>query len=193
MSRSSAACSLSLLTLPSCSYDAIAATALVRAAERARSPAILQIFPVTLRHFGPSYLRYLLDLAHSASVPISVHLDHATEASDVELAVSLAEQGIALDSIMVDASHADTPEENVAIARPYIERATACGVAVEVELGRLEGGEAGLRTITSAQLTDSSKAEWFMRESGATLLAPSVGNLHGSYKASGGPKFDLKL
>jgi hypothetical protein len=33
------------------SYDAIAAVALVRAAERAKSPAILQIFPVTMREF----------------------------------------------------------------------------------------------------------------------------------------------
>lgn len=165
----------------------------MRSAERSNSPAILQIFPITLRHFGPTYLRYLLDLAHSATVPISVHLDHATEESDVEYAVALAERGIALDSIMIDASHADTPEENVEIVKPFIQRATACGVAIEVELGRLEGGEAGLRQIDSAQLTDPSKAEWFMKESGATLLAPSVGNLHGSYKASGGPKFDLKL
>ena len=45
--------------------------------------------------------------AHSASVPISVHLDHATDADQLELAVGLAEKGIAFDSIMVDASHAD--------------------------------------------------------------------------------------
>ena len=45
--------------------------------------------------------------AHSASVPISVHLDHATDPEHLDLALSLAEQGIAFDSIMVDASHAD--------------------------------------------------------------------------------------
>lgn len=45
--------------------------------------------------------------AHNAKVPISVHLDHATDAEQLELAVGLAEQGIAFDSIMVDASHAD--------------------------------------------------------------------------------------
>lgn len=31
------------------SYDALAAIALVRAAEKAKSPAILQLFPVTMR------------------------------------------------------------------------------------------------------------------------------------------------
>ena len=49
----------------------------------------------------------LTSSAHNASVPISVHLDHATDAEQLELAVGLAEQGIKFDSIMVDASHAD--------------------------------------------------------------------------------------
>jgi fructose-bisphosphate aldolase class II len=73
----------------------------------------------------------------------------------------------------------------------HTSRATKAGVAVEVELGRLEGGEAGLRVVTDAQLTKADKAETFMRESGATLLAPSIGNLHGSYINP--PNFDLKL
>jgi fructose-bisphosphate aldolase class II len=98
-----------------------AAIGLVRAAERQRSPAILQLFPTTVKYGGGPFLRMCLDLyvslaefrillmsrAHSASVPISVHLDHATDADQLELAVGLAEKGIAFDSIMVDASHAD--------------------------------------------------------------------------------------
>lgn len=69
---------------------------------------------------GKSFLRFLLDLAHSASVPISVHLDHATTDHDIETALSLAEAGVAFDSIMVDASHADTDEENLAVVRAAI-------------------------------------------------------------------------
>lgn len=75
--------------------------------------------------------------------------------------------------------------------RGHTARATAAGVAVEVELGRLEGGEAGLRVVTDAQLTNPVKAEHFMKESGATLLAPSIGNSHGRYIKP--PNFDLKL
>ncbi|KAG6807738.1 hypothetical protein H0H92_006520 [Tricholoma furcatifolium] len=41
----------------------------------------------------------------------------------LELALTLAEQGIAFDSIMVDASHAETDEENTALALPHVERA----------------------------------------------------------------------
>lgn len=163
--------------------------------------------------------------AHSASVPISVHLDHATDAEQLELAVGLAEKGIKFDSIMVDASHADvsvlfssrrsvlpchvltvsqTDEENISIAIPWIKRCVAAGVATEVELGRLEGGEAGLRQIEGTIMTDPAKAETFMKESvfsqkgrldailtvldrtGANILAPCVGNRHGSYKPFGG-------
>ncbi|KAF9467684.1 ketose-bisphosphate aldolase [Collybia nuda] len=162
-------------------YDTQMAIGLVRAAEHARSPAILQLFPVTLAYGKGPFLQFCLDVAHNASVPIAVHLDHATDPEHLELALTLAEQGIAFDSIMVDASHADTDEENIAIARPYVERARNVGVAVEVELGRLEGGEAGLRMISDAKLTNPGKAEIFMRETGAIILAPSIGNLHGSY------------
>ena len=45
-----------------CSYDANMAIGLVRAAERARSPAILQLFPVTLEHGKGPFLRFCLDV-----------------------------------------------------------------------------------------------------------------------------------
>ncbi|KAG6896044.1 hypothetical protein C0992_010730 [Termitomyces sp. T32_za158] len=157
------------------------AIALVRAAERCRSPAILMLFPVTLAYGKGPFLRFCLDLAHQASVPIAVHLDHATDPEHIELAFSLAEQGVAFDTMMVDASHAETDEENINLARPYVERARKLGIPIEVELGRLEGGEAGLRVISDAKLTDPGKAEAFMNGTSAAILAPSIGNLHGTY------------
>ncbi|KAI5891590.1 aldolase [Schizophyllum commune H4-8] len=163
-------------------YDTNMVIALVRAAEQARSPAIIQMFPITLAYGKGPFLQFCLDAAHQASVPISVHLDHATDAEHMELALGLAEKhGIKFDSIMCDASHADTDEENIAITRPYVERAHKLGIAIEVELGRLEGGEAGLRVISDAKLTEPGKADAFMRGTGADILAPSIGNLHGSY------------
>jgi len=44
------------------SYDASSAVGLVRAAERARSPAILQLFPISLEYGGVAYLRYCVEL-----------------------------------------------------------------------------------------------------------------------------------
>jgi len=46
----------------SLSYDAQMAVGLVRAAERSRSPAILQLFPVTLAYGKGLFLRYCLEL-----------------------------------------------------------------------------------------------------------------------------------
>ncbi|KAF9074773.1 ketose-bisphosphate aldolase [Rhodocollybia butyracea] len=158
-------------------YDAQSVIALVRSAERMKSPAMIMLFPITLAYGKGPFLQFCLNAAHQASVPIAVHLDHATDPEHLELALGLAKQGIAFDSIMVDASHAETDEENISLAKPYVDRARSYGIAVEVELGRLEGGEAGLRMISDAKLTNSANADM----TGAVILAPSIGNLHGSY------------
>ncbi|KAI9329893.1 aldolase [Zopfochytrium polystomum] len=154
-------------------------------------PAIIQLFPVTLKYGGGPFLRFCLDAARAASVPISVHLDHATTDEDVDFALTLAEQGIAFDSIMVDASHADTDEENIALTKVHVARATAAGVVVEAELGRLEGGEAGLRVVTDAQLTNPEGALTFLESTGTKILSPSVGNLHGIYLKPPGTLRDM--
>jgi fructose-bisphosphate aldolase class II len=74
---------------------------------------MILIFPATLAYGGKPFLKFLLDLAHSASVPIAVHLDHATTEQDIDMALTFAEQGAPFDSIMIDASHAETDEENM--------------------------------------------------------------------------------
>lgn len=49
------------------SYDANMAIGLVRAAERARSPAVLQLFPVTLEYGKGPFLRFCLDVFVSSA------------------------------------------------------------------------------------------------------------------------------
>lgn len=168
---------------------------------------MILLFPSTLRQFGLPFLKFILDAARSSTMPIAVHLDHATTAGDIDLVLTWAEtstqtqtQGsgkkdreACFDSIMIDASHAPTDSENLSLVIPHIRRATACQIPVEVELGRLEGGEAGLRVIEQGaqQLTDPKRAERFMKESGAVVLAPSIGNLHGKYLRE--PDFRLDM
>ncbi|PPQ82795.1 hypothetical protein CVT25_009284 [Psilocybe cyanescens] len=159
-------------------YDTQMAVGLVRAAERAQSPAILQFFP-------PPFMY------GKASVPISVHLDHATDPEQVQFALDLAEKGIPLDSIMLDGSRAETDEENIALTKPYVELFHKCGVAVEVELGRVEGGEQGLRGVSNARPTDPKKVRAFLEGTGADIIAPSIGNLHGLYIKS--PSFNQQI
>ncbi|PWN54496.1 aldolase [Violaceomyces palustris] len=174
-----------------CCYDLQSVLATVKAAENLRAPAMILLFPVTVRQFGKAFLRCVLEVAHGASVPISVHLDHAADDQDIDMALTFAEQGVAFDSIMIDCSHAETDEENIALAKPHVQRAIRCGVAVEVELGRLAGGEAGVRVIEKGMLTSPEKAVSFLSALGAHMLAPSIGNIHGRYMSP--PNFDQEI
>lgn len=96
--------------VPSHSYDIQSVVAYVRACEKFRSPGMIMIFPVSMVQFGKPFLQFCLDTAHGASVPISVHLDHAGTDEDIDRALTWAEQGVALDSIMIDCSHHETDE-----------------------------------------------------------------------------------
>lgn len=172
-------------------YDVQSVIALIRAAEQTNSPAIAQLFPITMAQFGMHFTRFVIESCHSAKVPISVHVDHAGTKEDIERVLDWAEKGISVDSIMIDCSHFDTDEENIAMAKPFCQRAERVGIAVEVELGRLAGGEAGVRTIPKGALTKPEKAEKFLNELNVDLLAPSIGNIHGQYINP--PNFHLNL
>lgn len=88
-----------------------------------------------------------------------MHVDHAGTDEDICRVLDFADQGAAVDSIMIDCSHHDTDEDNIAMAKPYCERAAKLGMVVEVELGRLAGGEEGVRTIDEGALTKPAKGE----------------------------------
>jgi fructose-bisphosphate aldolase class II len=95
--------------------------------------------------------------------------------------LDMAEAGTPLDSIMIDCSHSDSLDENIALTRKYVSRAVSLGLATEAELGRLEGGEAGIATAVDSQLTDPEVADRFIEETGIQILAPCIGNRHGHY------------
>ncbi|KAE8159874.1 ketose-bisphosphate aldolase [Aspergillus tamarii] len=162
--------------------------AVIGAAERKRSPAIIQLFPWTMHFQGPEFVRYVVRAAHAATVPIAVHLDHCIKPEDVELALSLP-----FDSIMVDASTLDE-EANIRYCKEIVDRARALNITIEAEMGRIEGGEDGLPTVDmDAVMTRPEEAEIFVRRTGVHFLAPSFGNIHGGYPAGGPEKvWDLE-
>ena len=162
---------------------------MIRAAEKKNSPAIIQLFPWTMHFQGPHFVRYVVEAAHAASVPIAVHLDHCTKQEDIDIALTLP-----FDSIMIDASTLEE-EENVATCTRNIRRAAECGISVEVEMGRIEGGEDGLPTSNLGTIhTKPGEAKEFMEKTGAHFLAPSFGNIHGGYGPGGAEKaWDLEL
>lgn len=171
------------------SYNDDGVIAVIRAAEARRSPAIIQLFPWTLHFQGPEFVRYVVNAAHAASVPVAVHLDHCIKPEDVELALTLP-----FDSIMIDGSTLEETE-NVIICIENIKRAHESGISIEVEMGRIEGGEDGLPNVDmGAIFTEPGEAKAFMEATGADFLAPSFGNIHGGYGPGGAEKsWNLEL
>ena len=165
------------------SYNTEGVLAVIKAAERCRSPAIIQFFPWTLHFQGPAFVTYASTLAKAASVPISIHLDHCLKPSDAELALECA-----FDSIMVDGSLYDE-EQSIAYVRSVVEKAKTKGITIEAELGRMEGGEDGVPTIDlEGVYTNPDKAKDFVQGTGVHFLAPSFGNVHGPYPPGGAEK-----
>jgi fructose-bisphosphate aldolase class II len=120
------------------SYNVEHITAYVRAAESSRSSFIILLFPATLKQL-PSLVYAARAAADSATVPISVHVDHAQD----EAQIRYMAENLPVDSIMVDMSHYDEAE-NLANTKLLCTVCHAHGKAVEAESGRINGGEDGI-------------------------------------------------
>lgn len=147
------------------------AEALTAGAETAGIPVVLQISQNAVRYHGslvPIGLATLA-LARIATVPIVVHLDHATDQSLVVEAVELG-----FGSVMFDAS-AMPYTENVAATAAIVRRCHDAGLDVEAELGEI-GGKDGVHG--SGVRTRPDEAGAFVDATGVDALAVAVGSSH---------------
>lgn len=171
--------------LAAIAYNVEHITALVRAAESCRSPLILQLFPSTLVQL-PSLVYAASAACKGASVPISLHLDHAQDENQIRKVV----ETMPFDSIMVDMSHHEH-HENLQKTQELTKLCHQKGIAVEAESGRINGGEDGIADTgeLEALFTSPEEVEEFLGVE-IDLLAPSIGNIHGDYPPAG-PKLDF--
>ncbi|KAJ5254293.1 hypothetical protein N7524_011473 [Penicillium chrysogenum] len=141
----------------------------VRAAETARSPLILQLFPWAIEVTDGLLVRAAAKAAKRASVPISVHLDHAQSEAIIKHAAELP-----FDSIMVDMSHYDK-ETNLKKTRELVQYCNEREKATEAEPGRIEGGEDGVMDTAGLEacLTTSEEVDEFIN-TGVDVLAPRL-------------------
>ncbi len=141
---------------------------------------MILLFPWALTQFNAHLVNLAADVCKTASVPISLHLDHCLEVEQVKYAASLP-----FDSIMVDMSHYEK-EENLRLTKELTEYCHQRGIATEAEPGRIEGGEDGLKDTAdlAGVLTTPEQALEFV-ETGIDFLAPAFGNVHGEYGAKG--------
>ncbi|MBQ7596997.1 MAG: class II aldolase [Clostridia bacterium] len=157
----------------------------IRAAEEAKAPIILQIAEVRLNHsplalIGP----LMLAAAKEAKVPVAVHLDHGTTLGCIKHALELG-----FTSVMFDGSHLPL-EENIRLTKEVVAMAKPYGAAVEAEIGCVGGSEDGSEDI-AMRCTDPVQAKRFAEETGVDALAVAIGNAHGNYKETPHLRFDI--
>jgi fructose-bisphosphate aldolase class II len=165
-----------------CCYNIESIIATVRAAEAARSPAMVLLFPWAIQYANSSLVLAAANAAHTASVPVSLHLDHAQTPELVRRAADIPD---GFDSIMCDMSHYEK-EENLKLTKELVEYCHDRGIAAEAEPGRIEGGEDGVAETADLEglLTTPEEAEEFVA-TGIEMLAPAFGNVHGEYGPRG--------
>lgn len=160
------------------------AQALVSGAEQAGLPVILQISENCVKYHGG--LRPLaaasLALAEEASVPVSLHLDHAEDEELVYRALDLG-----FGSVMYDGAKLPFGE-NVAATQRVVAAARAASATVEAELGEI-GGKDGAHA--PGVRTDPDEAVQFVELTGVDSLAVAVGSSHAMLER--GASLDLDL
>ncbi|KAI5464018.1 ketose-bisphosphate aldolase [Mariannaea sp. PMI_226] len=155
--------------------------AFIRAAEAKRAPLIIQVFPWAITASDGLLIHVAAQAARRASVPVSVHLDHAQD----EDMIRRAADELPFDSIMIDMSHHDM-DENLTKTRDLVAYCHARGITTEAEPGRIEGGEDGIADTADLEgaLTTPQQIEDFIA-TGIDFLAPAFGNVHGEYGVKG--------
>jgi ketose-bisphosphate aldolase len=155
-------------------YTLESTRAICQAAERTKLPVILQAGSSSFGGIGRDLLAATaLAAARHSTVPVGVHLDHATDPDEIRSCIALG-----YTSVMIDGSHLSF-EDNVALTRSVVEEAHASGVWVEAELGALPGDEDSSTDTVATEHTDPEQAAEFAARTGVDALAVAVGNVHG--------------
>jgi len=159
--------------------------AVVEAAEETRSPLIIQSTVGTVKHLGPDYIAAAATVAaNRSSVPIALHLDHCSDFGTIMQCIRAG-----YTWVIIYAFH-DPLEKNVEQTRKVAEAASAVGVNVEAELGRVGGVEDDIVVDErDALLADPDECAKFVELTGVHTLAPAIGTAHGIYK--GDPNIDF--
>lgn len=160
------------------------AQALIRGAEQAEQPVILQISENCATYHGglAAIATASKELAKQASVPVALHLDHAENEQLVYEALELG-----FGSVMYDGAKLNFAD-NVAATKRVVRAAENVGAYVEAELGEI-GGKDGAHA--PGVRTDPDEAAHFVELTGVDALAVAVGSSHAMLQR--GAKLDLEL
>ncbi|MBI4144766.1 class II fructose-1,6-bisphosphate aldolase [Candidatus Woesearchaeota archaeon] len=159
--------------------------AIVQAAEKQKSPAILQTSEGAIAYAGLNNLVLLIkEAAKQSKMPFALHLDHGR---DLKLVKKCIDAGYT--SIMYDGSHLPFAQ-NIANTKKVVGWAHRKGISVEAELGTIGGAEDKV-SARSIFYTEPDSAAEFVKRTKCDSLAIAIGTSHGAYKFAGTPRLDI--
>ena len=159
--------------------------AVVRAAEKQKSPVIMATSEGAIKYAGINYIFPLMkSAAEHSSVPIAIHLDHGTDLDLIKKCIR-----VGYTSVMFDGSHYPL-EKNIELTKKVVHWAHDKGITVEGELGTI-GGKEDLVSAKEINYTEPDQAVEFVERTGVDSLAIAIGTSHGAYKFKEKAKLDI--
>ncbi len=166
--------------------------AIADAARETGMPVIVGLSEGEREYFPLAHARALVTEYQRTGLPLYLNADHTYTIENVRAAIDAG-----VDSVVVDGAKLPF-EENVAYATAAVAYARASGrdIIIEGELGYIGSSSKVLDAlpegaqVTEELMTKPEEAVRFMTETGADMLAPAVGNVHGMVKG-GDPKLSI--
>lgn len=153
--------------------------AVVRAAEKAKSPVMIGLCGEYIANKDRKYKEdlkiygdLLKKIAIDASVPVVTLLNEAVSLETVYEGICAG-----FDMVMF-VDEAMAMEDLIPIQKRIVEVAHPCNVAVEAELGNLPTANKKTGEMNLGHNTDPAEAAYFVRETGVDALAVAIGNVH---------------
>ncbi len=168
--------------------------AVVNAAKKFNVPVIIGVSEGERDFLGVQQVRALVDSVKNIGVPVFLNADHTYSFEKVKEVVDAG-----YDSVIYDGTEKSF-DENVAFAKKCVEYAKSKNkhILVECEIGFigksskvLDGIPEGVK-ITEEFLTTPEEALRFVKATGADMLAPAVGNIHGMLSGGKDPALNIK-
>jgi len=155
--------------------------AIIKAADKMRSPVIVQVTEKTMDYTGGRAIFNLIkNIAefYYPQTPVGIHLDHGKSLEVIQRAV-----GIGFTSVMYDGSR-DKYDDNLTATKKVVNFCKKKGVSVQAELGSVPYfGEIGTESADwNKYMTNPNQAEEFVRDTKIDTLAVAIGNAHGFAK-----------
>ncbi len=161
-------------------YNMETVMGVIQAAEEARAPIIIQVYPRLINEGSGYYLApIILAAAKKATVPVCFHLDHGPSEKEIIRTLTYGATGIMIDGSV------HSFDENVRITKSVVEMCRDLNVPVEGELGHI----GSVNDEAMDEFTSPKEAGIFVKETGVSCLAVLIGNAHGHYKKT--PKLDI--